>query len=253
MRHIFIFTIALFVFGSSSSNAQDDTRLTLLKAQTTINEAYLTQNPVLLDETISMLNEQVIEESDYLQKFIHYYRGLAYFRMFPLPMTEDSDLFSDNLDKAQKELEKAVGIDPDFDEAYSVLGGVYGMKAAGMFSGMKYGGKAKRAMEKARELSPENPRTYLIDGIGDYYKPKLFGGGLDNALEAFTKAAELFETFESKSVAAPNWGKAEVQAWLGLINLDLGNTELAIQNFSNAVDIEPDFKWAADELSKLVN
>ena len=143
MRHIFIFTIALFIFGSSYSNAQDDIRETLLKAKTTIHEAYLTQNPVLLDETISMLNELVIEESDSLQKFIHYYRGLAYFRMFPLPMTEDSDLFSDNLDKAQKELEKALEIDPDFDEVYSVLGGVYGMKAAGMFSGMKYGGNVE--------------------------------------------------------------------------------------------------------------
>lgn len=245
-RIIFALTALSLVFLQEVC-AQDSAQAIVLRAKTDIDQAYLLQQPGLLDRTIKSLD--TIENAGSLQKMVHYYTGLAYFRMFPLPMNENSDLFSDNLDKAQIELEKAIKIDPDFDEAYALLGGIYGMKAAGMFSGIKYGKKAKGTMNKARELDSANPRTYLIDGIGDYYKPKLFGGGLDHALEAFLKAAALFESFESESETAPDWGKAETHAWLAQIYLDLGNKEKAEIHINKSIELYPDFVWVKQELA----
>ena len=245
--HRFPLLLPLYLlFMSSVCFAQSDAYTALEAAQSTINKAYYSQNPELLIQTISNLGS--LEAEDSTKKYVHYYLGLAHFRMFPLPMTEDSDLFSDHLDKAQKELEKAIKIDPQFAEAYAILGGVYGMKAAGMFSGMKYGGKAKRAMAKARELQPESPRTYLIDGIGDYYKPKLFGGGLKNALEAFEKAVELFKDYDSPKHLNPDWGEAEAHAWLGQVYLDIGNKKLAQDHIQKAAELCPDFVWVNSQL-----
>jgi Tfp pilus assembly protein PilF len=41
----------------------------------------------------------------------------------------------------------------------------------------------------------------------------------------------------------PDWGKAEVHAWIGLAHLDRDETILARKAFERALQIDPDYGW----------
>ena len=237
---------AFVVLYNGNLLAQQNISSTLQQVKSRIDQAYFTQQPEILDSVISEL--QKLDDSGELQKYVHYYSALAYFRLYPLPLTDDSHLYSKNLDMAQTELERAVELDPDFADAYALLCGVYGMKASGMFSGIKYGKKANQALAKAQKLDPQNPRMYLIDGMGNYYKPKLFGGGIVNAQEAILTSLNLFESHSSENEIAPDWGKAEAHAWLANIFFSLNNNEKSHEHILKALTIAPNFVWVNEEL-----
>src|SRR5699024_10738399 len=145
----------------------------------------------------------------------HYYMGYADYRL----NTQFSDVKEDQkekfLDEAVKYLEEAVRLDPDFADARALLASVYGLKATGIFSGMKYGPKSNSAIENALETAPDNPRVHMINAIGLLKKPSMFGGSTEGAIKEFKKAAELFESFEPANKMMPDWGHAENYAWLG--------------------------------------
>ncbi len=183
-----------------------------------------------------------------LKKYARYYAGYAWYRMYNMPTEDGSEPEEKFLDSCISHLEKAVENDPKFAEAHALLGSAYGMKATGVFSGMKYGPKSDSSLEKAMELAPENPRVYMIDGIGKIYKPSMFGGGIDKALESLNKAASLFKTFEPADELSPDWGHAEVYAWIGQAYTQKEDLEKAEQAYRQALEINPDYGWVKYDL-----
>ncbi len=183
------------------------------------------------------------QEQEELKKYARYYTGYAWYRMYTLPAEDGSEPEEEFLDSGVEQLEAAIELDPQFAEAHALLGSIYGMKASGMLSGIRYGPKSQSAIERAMELAPENPRVFLIDGIGDFYKPSMFGGGVDNAIESFTTAADLFPAFEPKSELAPDWGHAEVYAWLGQAYSEQEKYGEAEEAYQKALEIDPNYGW----------
>jgi tetratricopeptide (TPR) repeat protein len=143
---------------------------------------------------------------------------------------------------------KAVELGSDFAEAQAMLGSCYGMKATGIFSGMKYGPKSDKAMKRAKELAPDNPRVVLLDAIGTFFKPSMFGGSVEGAVEGFQRAVELFENWQPPNAYAPRWGDAEVYAWLGQGYEEAGDYEKAKEAYQQALKIKPGYPWVENLL-----
>ena len=57
------------------------------------------------------------------------------------------------------------------------------------------------------KLDPENPRPYLLKGMGAMYTPEQYGGGKDKALPILEKAVEKFAKFKPTNSIMPKWGK----------------------------------------------
>lgn len=134
----------------------------------------------------------------------------------------------------------------DLAETPAVLSAVYGMSiGSNPISGMTLGPKAERAIARALELDPDNPRVWLIHGISALYTPPAFGGGIDKALARFDKSRELFET-DAPQPPKPAWGKAEIHVWLGIAHLQKGDRAAAEREFRRA--LEPDFAWVKENL-----
>lgn len=93
------------------------------------------------------------------------------------------------------------------------------------FKAMTLGPKSSRAMKRAKELAPDNPRVLLIDGTGDYFTPGMFGGDKEAALEKFERAARLAEIEQVDDPLMPSWGHAEAYAWIGYAHMEAGRTE----------------------------
>ena len=104
-------------------------------------------------------------------------------------------------------------------------------------------------MVEATELDPENPRIWMIEGIGAYHRPKMFGGGYDNAREAMLRSIEYFETYEPVDAAAPVWGESEAHAWLGKMEMEHGELASAEKRLERALELNPQNGWVAHVLS----
>jgi tetratricopeptide (TPR) repeat protein len=183
-----------------------------------------------------------------LKTLAYYYMGYADYRLnllFPEVKEDQKEKF---LNEAVEYLEKAAALDSDFSDAHALLSSAYGMKAAGVFSGMKYGPKADNAIEKALNKGPENPRAHMLHAVGLQYKPSMFGGSTEGAIKGFKKAAELFKTFQPKNELMPDWGHAEVYAWLGQAYEQNEEYSKAKTAYQQALKVDPSYGWVKYKL-----
>ena len=151
------------------------------------------------------------------------------------------------LDEARTVLEKSLAIKP-MPETYALLSSVLGRSIGfhplkAMFLGPESGSQ----MTSAIALGPNNPRVWLLRGIGAMFTPAQFGGGLSEAEKHLKKAAELFGS-DHPVPPAPSWGKAETYAWLGQIYQKQNRPADATAAYNNALAIDPQFNWVRNVL-----
>ena len=173
----------------------------------------------------------------------HYYIALADYRIAGLLEGESKDP-SEHLNAAVEHLKKATEIDPQAAEAYSLLSSVYGWQIGlSPMKSMLLGPKSGKAIQKAKQLAPDNPRVVLSAAISDFNTPKMFGGSKEKSLQGLKRAAELFAQEEPTDPIQPVWGHREAYAWLGIAYQNQGELESARAAFEKALEIDPDFGW----------
>ena len=182
-----------------------------------------------------------------LAAWAHYYIALADYRIVNLLLAEgekNKDPASEHLDSAVGNLKEATRINPRAAEAYALLSSAYGRQISlSPVKSMFLGPKAGKAIRKAVQLAPDNPRVVLSAAIGDFNTPKMFGGSKERAMQGFRRAAELFAREKPADPVEPVWGHSEAYAWLGLACLDREEKESAGAAFEKALEINPDFGW----------
>ena len=134
---------------------------------------------------------------------------------------------------------KAVSLKPDSAEYQRILGTLCGqMVSSSSLAGLKYGKCALDAVDKAISLDPKSSMAYVSHGVGNYYLPQAFGGGVDLAMKDFRKAIEL------------NSKNAEAWLWLGVALRKANQPAEAQKAFERSLEINPDRVWAKQQLEK---
>ena len=87
----------------------------------------------------------------------------------------------------------------------------------------------------------------MIAGVSDYFTPTVFGGSKNRAIYALDRA---IEHYTEDSGSGYHWGHAEAYVWRGLVYMELGEAEKAMQDWQTALRIEPEFYWADFLLEK---
>ncbi|SRR5581483_1775220 len=135
--------------------------------------------------------------------------------------------------------EKAIALNPRVAEYYRVLGTLCGQVVpANVLAGLSYGKRARESIDKAIELDPKSSRAYLARGIGNYYLPPTFGGGVDRAIADFQKAVQLDAT------------SAEAYLWLGVALRKAGRNAKAREAFGQSMKLNPNRIWTKQQLEK---
>jgi tetratricopeptide (TPR) repeat protein len=144
-------------------------------------------------------------------------------------IAKNRSAFSQEVDAAIRNAERAVKLEPGDSNAHALLGDLYGRKIGlgGIFTGMKYGPKGEDEMNQAVKLDPRNPYAYACLGRRYLFTPRIFGGDLQKAVENFKKAVAL----------DPKYSEGFV--WLGIAYRVQGNRVLAGQNFREALKLDP--------------
>jgi len=136
--------------------------------------------------------------------------------------------------------ERAVALKPDMAEYHRLLGTLYGqIVPVNVLSALSYGKRAQDAIARALERDPKLSATYVSRGVGNYYLPAAFGGGIDLAIHDFQKAIEL----DPKS--------DEAYLWLGLALRKSGRNADARKAFSKSLELNPNRVWARQQLDKV--
>ncbi len=174
----------------------------------------------------------------------HYYVALADYRLANLLYGTDRRQTLSYLNDSVEHLKEAIRINDRFAEAHALLSGSYGQKIGlSPLESIILGPKSGKAIERATELEPDNPRVVLLKAISDYHTPKMFGGDREQAMAGFQRAAELFDEELIDDPLQPDWGHDEVYAWIGMAHNDAGAYELAREAYEKALAINPDFGW----------
>jgi len=156
------------------------------------------------------------------------------------------------LRNAESTLRTLVEDDPSNAEAYALLGTVIGDQITGGWKGMTLGPKASKALKRASELEPDNPRVVLQSGISAFFTPKTFGGGIEKAEENLRRAQQLFAD-EPATKPWPNWGRVDVYAWLGQVLAKQGDLEGAREVYRKGLEIDPEHRWIRETLLPAVS
>jgi len=134
---------------------------------------------------------------------------------------------------------KAVSLKPDSAEYQRILGTLCGqMVSSNSLAGLKYAKCALDGVNKAIELDPKSSMAYLSRGVGNYYLPQAFGGGVDLAMKDFHKAIEL------------NPRNADAWLWLGVALRRANQAAEAQKAFQRSLEIDPNRVWARQQLEK---
>ena len=135
--------------------------------------------------------------------------------------------------------ERAVALKPDVSEYHRILGTLYGqIVPVNLLAGLSYGKKSQDSIAKAIELDPKSSAAYLTRGVGNYYVPQGFGGGLDLAIKDFQKAIEL------------NPKSDEAYLWLGLAMRKANRNAEARKALSKSLELNPSRVWTKQQLEK---
>ena len=68
-------------------------------------------------------------------------------------------------------------------------------------------GTKSDAIQKSKQLNPENPRAYYMDGMMTSNMPEFLGGGPEAAKPILLEAQEKFKTYHHDDPFWPTWGE----------------------------------------------
>lgn len=220
---------------------------TILEAKQMMFQATNESNRDLFLQAKSMIKPLVPHER--FPSIAHYYLGYIDYRMGVVIERLDEERANAYLDSAIEHLEAALEKDEHFAEANALLASCYGIKISfSPIKGIIYGPKSSRLIEKAKELAPANPRVALLDAIGIYNTPAIFGGGKEKGLQAMKRSAELFDKWKDTDPLQPSWGNEEVYAWIGIAHAKRKEVIQARNAFERALEINPNFGWVKYKL-----
>lgn len=240
-----VFVLALSIVVAQTGAAQSSPATTKwVDSVTKLIEAGITTGqPSGLDQAIALL-DRVLTVTPNDAIMLHY-KGYALYRKAN-PMMEDAAKKAEVkalLEAADDALESS-GKTLQWPETYALRASVIGQMigVGNPISGMVLGPRAENQIEKAVELGPNNPRVWMLKGVGNIFKPKMFGGGADKAEKELLKAIELFANDRAVS-PAPRWGHSEAYAWLGQAYVAQSKFAEARASYQKALDLDPGNGW----------
>ncbi|MGA2186241.1 MAG: tetratricopeptide repeat protein [Bryobacteraceae bacterium] len=136
--------------------------------------------------------------------------------------------------------ERAVDLKPNSAEYHRILGTLCGqaVSSAGL-AGLRHGRCALESVDKAVQLDPKSSDAHLSHGVGMFYLPSAFGGGVDEAIRDFRKAIAL------------NPRSADAWLWLGVALRKSNQPAEARKAIEKSLELNPNRLWARQQLAKL--
>ncbi len=171
-----------------------------------------------IDGLVSLANSfERIANAEKTQWLPYYYAALCNINAANMYFAQQKmDKIDPLADKAEPLINKTEELEKNNSEVYCLkkMYNTAKMMADPMNRYMSFGPAASQALEIAKNLNPENPRVYLLEGIDKFYTPEQYGGSKTEGKKLFEEAAKKLETFKPASSIHPSWGMSQVKYFL---------------------------------------
>lgn len=243
-------TLAAPGVAAQSPSGRDrwaDSARVLIDAGTQRSDAkMLAEAGVLLDRALEAFPSDAL---------LLHYRGYGLYREGMLMRAErkENRVAEATFTAALEALEKSAAklqMPESIELQAAVMGQLIGTSDDPAAASARLGPLSGIASRRAFALAPENPRLYLIRGIGSFNTPAAYGGGVEKAMQDLTRAVELFQT-DRPPPPLPAWGRGEAYIWLGQGYLRTDKKDSARAMFEKAIEVEPNNAWARDLLARV--
>lgn len=113
------------------------------------------------------------------------------------------------LDRAQEMLDQALELEPEESELHVLQAFLYPGRIMidPVNRGASYMEMTFLALETAKQLNPDNPRIYFLEGTYKMNIPPSMGGGAEAAKPILEEAIARFESFDNSIPFWPTWGE----------------------------------------------
>jgi tetratricopeptide (TPR) repeat protein len=182
------------------------------------------------DAGLAAAREALLKEADgaYFAAYAAFRRALAAGGSRPVEAVE-------HLETCIAELRILVAAEPSHAEARALLGSCLGLSTVhNVFFTMTRGPEARRQLDEARRLAPENPWVLMQDGLGDWATPRWVGGSRERAVAKLEQAARLFADLVARGSRMAAYGAAETWQQLATRYVELGRTADAAEALRQA-------------------
>jgi tetratricopeptide (TPR) repeat protein len=232
---------------AQSNDASTSPRSVLLKGKTILQGGVNKGSLDSLRKARALFKQAT--NGDNHQSLAHYYAALANVRMLNQLPQKAKDRRKPLVNDAIDHLETATDLAPKKADAWALLTSCYGQKMGIQpMKAQSLAPKSEKAMKKAMELGPKNPRVWLISGRQDYFTPEMYGGDKERGLKKMKKAAKLAEQERIEDPLQPSWGHAEAYAWIGFAHMNAERTNQARKALEKALAINPEYGFVKDYL-----
>ncbi|MBS1588579.1 MAG: hypothetical protein JST52_03085 [Bacteroidetes bacterium] len=205
----YIFLLLAIISFQMSSQAQDFKTM-LTKTWTTFDTTNNTATRAEASNKLGLIAKKWNEEWA-----AHYYNALS--KIILSYTSKDEALRDSYIDEAEKERDETVRLlGKENDETYVIAAMVANARLAvkPQSRWQTFGKVFDENIAKAKELNPNNPRIYYLQGTSKRYTPKMFGGGKKKALPYFEKADSLFAKQPTHDILTITWGKSSNDTFL---------------------------------------
>lgn len=200
-----ILALATVAFVYVNDAHGQDFKATLGKTFTAFDTTHDDQKKLEQSNKLSLIAKKWSDEP-----MAHYYAALSKIILSYTKGLDAAkrDAYLDEADKEYDDMMSAMSNKPN-DETYVLAAFLANARLGvdGANRWQKYGKLFSENMEKAKEINPDNPRIYYLQGTSKRFTPKMFGGGKKAALPYFEKAEGLFAKESGDDILKPSWGK----------------------------------------------
>jgi hypothetical protein len=150
------------------------------------------------------------------------------------------------------EVDNSLALQSDFADALALRSACLAapLEASGG-RGALTGYRARKDLDKARQLAARNPRVMLVDAMSDYELSPSAGGNKERALPKLRQTVAAFEAERAGTEHLPGWGAAEAWMLLARDLLDHGDPIGARDALEHALLIAPEFAQARRLMARI--
>ena len=229
-----VLALAVALTGTEARAQSDDPGALAERIQAMAIEAASTGDDEGLRQSVALAERALALHPE--EALLYHYQGYALYRLagkHGCDEAREPGCVMALLERAEESLE-ASNLHGPRAETYALLASVAGLMIGENDAlAPSLGHRIDDLQSKALSLDAENPRVWLLRGIGNYFTPEAYGGGIAPARAALERSAAAFQT-DAPPTPEPRWGRADVHVWLGQVHQAAGDMALAREEYEKA-------------------
>lgn len=224
--------VVLLMLGVSWLSAQNE--------QSDIYRAYLKNDMAKWKKTIDAMNAEQGKSNERELELLNYEYGYINWCMSNKRKSEAKPY----IERAEQRIKLLMSKQYKISLLHAYQSAMYGFRiAANKLKAPSLGSKSLSEVEKSIKIDPNNALAYTQLGNIKFFKPAMFGGSKEEAVNHYIKAAKLMKN-EYKN----NWNYLNLILLIAKSYEATDNIKLAEAYYKKLLELEPDFSWLKDEL-----